>query len=542
MSQRYVGIDFGTSTTLVAFRDSDQEPRVIPIGHNTSWMPSVIGHNGATLVVGEEALQLGDHQQLRSVKSLLISGDKTVTIGGFDVDVRDGVRALVNEAIRRSKEQVPGLFDDAEVFAGCPALWTGTERRLLVDVLHECGLALDIGELIDEPIAAGLQWVHDEWRNSGQQLSGRTVIFDAGGGTLDIAYLEAGGSDQLAMTVLSAEGIGESGDALDKTISADLLASEPTGSTNLIAETLTGDAARFLKEALSSQDVARYTTPEPFVRKFELQRAHLERLFEPQLNRAIGLTKATVRGSLLRFAQPMGMSEIRQTPWDELSSDVDHVALTGGLSNIPAIKNALESTFPTSTIHLVTSPQESVVKGLTYGAEITELNLPRPPINFFVSFPSIAHDIPASWLDEHRQIYVAFTPLYSPDEIHRRNFRLGFEVSIPSPPNIRHNYEVVLQCVLPTRSQETLRMRVEDSSTSRVGYGIRLVHNGYKDITFKLYTNGEFVFRTSNGQAVAQVERWPTLRGPQHDYQREIKMQRVGNSAFAVDPWDYMHK
>lgn len=85
-------------------------------------------------------------------------------------------------------------------------------------------------------------------------------------------------------------------------------------------------------------------------------------------------------------------------------------------------------------------------------------------------------------------------------------------------------------------------MRIEDSSTSRVGYGIRLVHNGYKDITFKLYTNGEFVFRTSNGQAVAQVERWPTLRGPQHDYQREIKMQLVGDSAFAVAEWDYMHK
>jgi len=58
VARRYVGIDFGTSTTLVAFREGDQEPRVIPIGRATSWMPSVIGVEGATLVVGEDALGL----------------------------------------------------------------------------------------------------------------------------------------------------------------------------------------------------------------------------------------------------------------------------------------------------------------------------------------------------------------------------------------------------------------------------------------------------------------------------------------------------
>ena len=42
------------------------------------------------------------------------------------------------------------------------------------------------------------------------------MIFDAGGGTLDIAFLEVSGRDQPSITVLSAEGNAESGDALDE--------------------------------------------------------------------------------------------------------------------------------------------------------------------------------------------------------------------------------------------------------------------------------------------------------------------------------------
>jgi len=541
VARRYVGIDFGTSTTLVAFREGDQEPRVVPIGHVTSWMPSVVGVDGSQLRVGEDALKLSESQQLRSVKSLLTAGVQRVRVGETEIDVRDAVRALVAEAIRRSEEQIPGLFRDAEVFAGCPALWTGTERRLLVEVFHECGLDLDIGELIDEPIAAGLQWVHDEWRSSGQRLSGRSLIFDAGGGTLDIAYLEAGGIDRLSMTVLSAEGVGESGDVLDATIAEDLLAVEPPGSVDSLVQALTRGAARDVKEALSSQDLARAITPAQFARHFELTRDRLEELFAPQLNRATGLAQATVRGSLLRFSQPLSPSQIRQTPWEELSGKVDHVALVGGLSHVPAVANALAGVFPASTVRLVASPQESVVKGLTYGAELEELNLPRPPVGFFLSFPEFEDRISADWLQKHRQVYVAFTPLYEPDDVRRGNDKLGFDVKVPSPSGLQRNYEVVLRCVMPTRSQVTVRLRFTDGSASEVVDGISLIHNGRGPIRFKLYTNGDLAFSTSNGHVTARVEHWPTLRGPQHDYQREIRLHRTdrGSSRLRMDDWRF---
>lgn len=533
MANRVVGLDFGTSTTLVAVRDGESLPRVIPIGDVTSWMPSVVGVDNGRLVVGESAIRLGPKKSIRSIKSLLSSGVSEVDIGGSLVSVRDAVRALAQEAMERAKRSVPGLLEGAQVYVGCPALWTGVERRLLVDVFHDCGLSVDIGEVIDEPIAAGLHWVNEQWRKHGARLTGKAAIFDAGGGTLDIAFIEVAGDDRPVMTVLSAEGLAESGDALDATIAAYIVPDVLSPLDDPAFGQLVREFARALKEDLSSNENASATLPAPYGTQLKLSRGELEMVFEDQLNRALGLMKSTIGGALLRVDPPLSPDEIRRSvrEWDELPAGVDHVALVGGLSQIPSVRNALSDIFPSAAVSLVDRPQESVVLGLTYGDRLDELNLPRPPVDFFITLPENESLVNDGWLSDNRLVYGAFSKLYEPHELMQGNFRLGFERKIPPPPELKRGFEVVLRCLMPTRGRETVKFKVQGAGGSERPDGIRLIHDGSEPIYFKLYTDGRFIFRTSKGEIEARVDRWPSLRGPNQGVDRFIEMRRIDTPA-----------
>ena len=240
-----VGIDFGTSTTLIAERRSESTPRVLPIGETTSWMPSLLGvDDSGQLIAGEAAARLGPRKVVASIKSALTNGLDEVDTPAGVIDVREGVATLLRSAIDRARQVDAHVFDDAEIFLGCPALWTGHERKLLVEVAHEVGLEVDIGQIVDEPVAAGLHWVNSQWLQDGSRPTGKSVVFDAGGGTLDVSYLDVAGFERPEMTVLSAEGRAESGDALDHSLFSTLEKNFPDTVDDELFRLLLRNAAR----------------------------------------------------------------------------------------------------------------------------------------------------------------------------------------------------------------------------------------------------------------------------------------------------------
>lgn len=514
---RTVGIDFGTSTTLVADRPREGVPRLLPIGHVTPWMPSVVGVDDAgQLIAGEEAAQLQPSRIVNSIKSALTTGRGSVTTAVGEVDVRDGIKTILDTALARALAVEPALFDDADVFLGCPALWTGTERRMLVDVAHECGLDVDIANVIDEPVAAGLHWVNTEWLSGRDRPAGHSLIFDAGGGTLDIAYLNVGGTDTPSMTVLSAEGRAESGDELDRSIVAYLRPTLRHRDGDPTFEALLQRAARGLKEQLSSATHARLPVGAPFPDVVELEREVLEDVFDGQLRRASRLVSSSVRGGLLRIDQPLDPATIRQFPWYELADRVRHVALVGGMSQVPAVSRELSRLFPNSAVSVVERPQESVVRGLVYGDRLEELNLPRPPIDFVAEFPDGSTSI----------VYNAYSPLYTHSDLMQGISPLGRTCPITIPAGSAAAQRFTLKCVMPDRARTPLKMTFRDPKgiVTGVSEGIELDGLGPTGATLKLYTNGEFVVNTLRRSVRARVTRWPRLRGPGHNFDHEIQL------------------
>jgi molecular chaperone DnaK (HSP70) len=75
--------------------------------------------------------------------------------------------------------------------------------------------------LVDEPVAAGVAWLSHQYLARRESPEGRVLVFDMGGGTLDIAVLKVKGGAKPDVSVLAAIGLPEAGDDLDRAMLRD---------------------------------------------------------------------------------------------------------------------------------------------------------------------------------------------------------------------------------------------------------------------------------------------------------------------------------
>ncbi len=218
-----VGIDFGTTTTRVAWGEAS----VVTLGRTTVWLPSVARLVAAGVIVGEDADDAGPHQ-IRSIKRAITERRELVTIAGpeasFEVDADAVTVAVLAEAVARARRAGTELDGRSQVRLGCPALWDGHQRQRLLRAAGAAGLPVDDATLVDEPVAAGIAWLAHRYLHHGERPSGCLLVFDMGGGTLDVAVLEVAGRPAPQVRVLASLGLALAGDALDLAVARDLAA------------------------------------------------------------------------------------------------------------------------------------------------------------------------------------------------------------------------------------------------------------------------------------------------------------------------------
>jgi hypothetical protein len=413
-SRNVVAIDFGTSTTLVAVRRANGIPEVISIGDQSgvTLMPSIIDFDDLANVGESVAV----HRQYRSVKSDLTRAE-TVDVTDSESELAElRVSAIINEAIRRAKEQVPKLLEDSEVFVGCPALWSGRNRRRLATIVRDLGLAVDYGNVLDEPVAAGISWIRDQWLEGGVKPVGNVLVFDPGGGTLDVAYLRVAENKDAALPDISiyyAASIAKSGDYADSLLEDSLSAANARLRDFKDAPALR-DAVRSLKEQLSFRTEGRVNAGAPVNAVVECDQPTLNAALRPLVTDMHRLIVNVVKGTLLRRHGRITPYDIRNNPEFDFSSklarEIDYVVLAGGLSRIPLFGHELARTFPCAKLITLSNPQEAVVRGLCYGRELVHLNLPRPPISFVAKVTQ--RDATGEDVSEEICVYEAFSPIF----------------------------------------------------------------------------------------------------------------------------------
>src|ERR1700733_1578578 len=203
---RIVGIDLGTTNSLVAYIDPQTNAPKCIVGPNGSTLcPSVVSVDpDGSVIVGESArrrLLTQSERSIYSVKRLMGRGvadiqselklfpfridptsknviriklgDKLFTppeISAFILrELKNWAEAYFGETVDRAVVTVPAYFNDAQ-------------RQATKDAGKIAGL--EVLRLVNEPTAAALAYgLHDKQR-------GHVAVYDLGGGTFDISVLK----------------------------------------------------------------------------------------------------------------------------------------------------------------------------------------------------------------------------------------------------------------------------------------------------------------------------------------------------------------
>lgn len=226
-SKTYVGIDFGTSTTVVSIASFDKasmKMKVEPIRlcqtledgtrHESEMLPSVIAWYRNKLLVGEGASSL--KYVLEKGKNIWFSFKMEI---GEDLGAKyynSEVADIEQIRIRNPKDCVrifflylkmlitqycenKGLSSNISYAVSIPASFEANQRKELLEALETNGMTLSKQSLIDEPNAAFISYVHDSQSSEKPLLisphyNSKCLVFDFGGGTCDISILEIGKS------------------------------------------------------------------------------------------------------------------------------------------------------------------------------------------------------------------------------------------------------------------------------------------------------------------------------------------------------------
>ena len=215
-----VGIDFGTTHTVVAVVDRGNYPVVSFDGVDT-W-PSLIAANPAgELRYGPDAAAVRhdpDWSLLRSFKRLLNDAGPTTTVELAGrrhrlADLFTGLLAQLKcDLLQRSNADLsPG--DRIEAAISVPANASSSQRFLTLDAFAQAGI--EVVALLNEPSAAGFEYAH-RYRSTITAKREYVLIYDLGGGTFDASLLKMTGR---VNEVVFSEGIQRlGGDDFDETI------------------------------------------------------------------------------------------------------------------------------------------------------------------------------------------------------------------------------------------------------------------------------------------------------------------------------------
>jgi molecular chaperone DnaK (HSP70) len=517
MSEFTLGLDFGTSTTLVAL--PGLEPRVFPIGKEAgnTWLPSVISIDGTSdWMVGEDADKGAIANQFRSPKSAITHNQQILTnANGVEISADEAIKRIITEVSNRCNEN--GLKNFSNVRLSCPAMWTGDQRKRLVKLVNEAGFVSDIDNVLDEPISASIAWWWSRF-SKGLKIDHkkRALIFDLGGGTLDVAVVDIYPRPGIPeMTILSARGIAVAGDELDKALAKHLterLLEECNFDVNsqteqTLVEVAIRLAARDCKETLSSVDETTFHVDQRIAKvpTLRILRVELNDVYAQQMQLAINCVDAALREARMKAGDNLSGPEIAKIPISELGAEIDFIVLAGGMSQIPKVAEDLQALMPKAQIEFATSdPKTStsaIVMGVANQNEFADLNIHRPNFDFVFSYKD------RLGADHKKIVYPAFTPLYSPEQVMRGDDLLGFSIDW-KPEDFPLGGKVYLN--IETIGGRKVSLRNQDSNED---LELEFEADRFDGIRMKIYASGKIIINDRSGRSfIARVREWPHIR------------------------------
>jgi Fe-S protein assembly chaperone HscA len=371
-SDHIVGIDLGTTNSLVAYMQGDS-PAVIPGEDGLNLVPSVVAIDGKNqIIVGNAARRYlieTPERAVYSVKRLMGRGVEDVQdeLKFFpfrladDLHPEEGLRIKVGErtytppeisahVLRQLKRNAERFFGGpvAKAVITVPAYFNDAQRQATKDAGRIAGL--DVLRLVNEPTAASLAYGLDRKKN------GIVAVYDLGGGTFDISILKL--HDGIFEVIATNGDTHLGGDDIDNLLIAIAL-DDIQGDWKLDLRRNGEAVARIRKAvieakiALSSEPSVKLDVELPGGQRYrrEITRAAFEQLIEPVVQRTAAPSKQALKDAGLKPEQ------------------IDEVVLVGGSTRIPKVRQLVQDLFG-RVPHTGLNPDEVVALGAAVQAHI----------------------------------------------------------------------------------------------------------------------------------------------------------------------------
>src|SRR5262249_36202395 len=313
----YIGIDFGTSNSVVAnFQFGQAE--VVPNHEGQKWTPSIVTmRRDGTLAFGQEAKENFDEpRSIRSIKRILGTPERVPFVGQ---NLRtEQIAVMLFSLLKKDAEQVLGETFTKSVVT-IPANSKGLARH--ATKLCAGAASMQVLTLINEPTAAAICY------GLNAQDDQTVLVYDFGGGTLDVTILKI---HHGIFEEISSKGIGKlGGDDIDAAL-AGVIAQRFQEKTGF--DILNSPYKQQFMLAVERAKIELSTETTAVVRKAALV---------PERN--LNLEEEIDRGAFERAIMSLVVKS--GTAIDEALKlrglrprDIDRVLLVGGSSKIPLVK------------------------------------------------------------------------------------------------------------------------------------------------------------------------------------------------------------
>ncbi|PAV65015.1 hypothetical protein WR25_08342 [Diploscapter pachys] len=386
----YIGIDLGTAYSCVSVIE-DGKPVMIFSDDGKFIIPSAVAYCGTEILVGNPALiaatdisnVLYDSKRLIGYNVLngaFLPDEKSFL--PFRVETRNRVVGYVlnagqpNERFLRpedvSAEILKKLKTIAERYlpekemAGAvvtvPAFFNNDQINATKRAIQMAGL--DLKYLLEEPTAAAIAYYNK------MKITGSTImVFDLGGGTLDISIVEIKNEKFDVKSVCGDAHLG--GQNFDERIMKYVIEEIKKSNNYDISQqpNLMKQLRRACKEAkeslsfqMESWNVKLDINGDTSV-NVEISRSNFNQLCEDLFDKAMKMVELALRTAQI------------------LTEQIDNVILVGGSTRIPKIQELLSHKFGQTKLRYNANPEEAVAHGAAIIADALEKGVETPLIN-----------------------------------------------------------------------------------------------------------------------------------------------------------------
>ncbi|MEV8512210.1 Hsp70 family protein [Dactylosporangium sp. NPDC051484] len=329
-------VDLGTSNTVAVVDRGDGTPRPLLFDGSPLLPSAVFADAAGGLLAGRDAERhmMTDAARYEPNPKGRVD-DGVILLGDRELPVAELLAAVLRRAAAEAAQT--GVPVSGATVLTCPVDWGNTRRAVLLDAAARAGLGRVT--LVDEPVSAATYCVR---ALGGRLAPGRcAVVFDFGGGTLDVTVVETPpGPPSAGLRVLATGGLADLGGTdVDAALMGHLghlvAAADPELWRRLAAPRTVAefrDRRTFWSEVRQAKEMLSRSSSAPIHvpgsdRATHLTRDELDRIAGPLVDRAVDETR--------RVLERSGVSPAR----------LDAIVLVGGSSRLPLVASRLHTRF-----------------------------------------------------------------------------------------------------------------------------------------------------------------------------------------------------